>query len=125
MLAWLCSAIVGVVLALAGASKIMNWQGWLRSARSQHVWKVVAYALPVLELVLGALLIVMWTSAPVLGVSTLLLLVFTVYLGVQIAAKNTTPCACFGVASTRPSSWRDVWRNIALLALLFLSAAVQ
>ena len=49
-----CAAIVGATLALAGAGKVMSWNQWLANARRQHLWKIVAVALPVLELVLGA-----------------------------------------------------------------------
>lgn len=125
MIAWLCAAVVGVVFALAGASKIMDWNSWFSSARSQGLWKVVALVLPGLELLLGALLVVAPSMPEVLGISTLLLLIFTVYLGARVATKSTTPCACFGARVSRPPSWRDILRNVVLIALLFVSAALQ
>lgn len=118
-----CAAIVGATLALAGAGKVMSWNQWLANARRQHLWKTVALALPVLELVLGAALVVLKPTPTILGLATLLLVVFTSFLAMQVLTKSQVPCACFGVNVNRPPSWRDVMRNLALIALLFTSAA--
>jgi hypothetical protein len=118
-----CAAIVGATLALAGAGKVMSWNQWLANARRQHLWKIVAVALPVLELVLGAALVVLQPTPTILGLATLLLVVFTSFLAMQVLTKSQVPCACFGAHVNRPPSWRDVMRNLALIALLFTSAA--
>jgi prepilin signal peptidase PulO-like enzyme (type II secretory pathway) len=83
----------------------------------------VAVALPVLELVLGAALVVLKPAPTILGLATLLLVVFTSFLAMQVLTKSQVPCACFGVKVNRPPSRRDVMRNLALIALLFTSAA--
>jgi hypothetical protein len=118
-----CAAIVGATLALAGASKVMSWNQWLTNARRQHLWKAVAVTLPVLELVLGAALVVLKPTPTILGLATLLLVVFTSFLAMQVLTKSQVPCACFGANVNRPPSRRDVMRNLALIALLFTSAA--
>ena len=118
-----CAAIVGATLALAGAGKVMSWNQWLTNARRQHLWKAVAVTLPVLELVLGAALVVLQPTPTILGLATLLLVVFTSFLAMQVLTKSQVPCACFGANVNRPPSWRDVMRNLALIALLFTSAA--
>jgi hypothetical protein len=41
----------------------------------------------------------------------------------QVLTKSQVPCACFGANVNRPPSRRDVMRNLALIALLFTSAA--
>lgn len=125
MIARLCAAIVGSIIAVAGATKLTDFQQWRLDARAQHVWPFVALVLPPIELLLGALLIVLAPSALVLGSATLLLLVFTAFLLAQIASKSAVPCACFGSKSKRPPSLRDVLRNVAMMALLFVAAAVQ
>lgn len=125
MLAHLLAACVGVVIAVAGAIKLVNRAQWQQDARAQHLWPVVVHGLPVAELVIGALLIALTPSAPVLGIATLLLLIFTAFLVAQIATKSQVPCACFGSRSRRPPSGRDVLRNLALLLLLFISAALS
>ena len=70
-----CAAVVGATLALAGAGKFTSWNQWLSNARRQHLWKVVAIALPAIELVLGAALLVLKPASIVLGLATLLLVV--------------------------------------------------
>ena len=125
MIARLCAAIVGALIAVAGASKITDYKQWLIDAQAQHVWPVIARVLPPLELLLGALLVVLEPNPSVLGAATLLILVFTAFLIAQIASKSSVPCACFGSKSKRPPSARGVARNIAMMALLFVAAALQ
>lgn len=125
MLARLLAAGVGVVILFAGATKITGREEWKRQATAQSLWPVVVVTLPLAELVIGALLIVLKPHVLVLGVATLLLLIFTTYLFVMVATKSTVPCACFGARVTRPPSWRDIFRNVGLLLALFVSAAVS
>jgi hypothetical protein len=125
LLARLCAAIVGAVLAYAGANKVTAFDQWRQDAKRQNVPAPIANALPVLELVLGAALVVLKPAPIILGLATLLLLVFTVYLSAQVIGKSRVPCSCFGARVVRPPSWRDVVRNIALIALLFASAILS
>jgi hypothetical protein len=62
-------------------------------------------------------------SALALGLATLLLVVFTSFLALQVITKSQVPCACFGAHVNRPPSWRDVLRNLGLIALMFIAAA--
>lgn len=125
MIARICTAIVGALIAVAGATKVTDYKQWLADARAQHVWPAVAAVLPPIELLIGALLIVLAPHPAILGTATLLLLVFTAFLAAQIASKSVVPCACFGSKSKRPPSGRDVLRNIAMMAMLFIAAALQ
>lgn len=125
MISRICAALVGALIAVAGASKITDYKQWLADAKAQHVWPIVAKLLPPIELLVGALLVVLKPNPAVLGTATLLLLVFTAFLVAQIASKSVVPCACFGSKSKRPPSGRDVLRNIAMMALLFIAAALQ
>lgn len=125
MIPRLCAALVGVVLAFAGANKITAWKQWREDAHRQSVPKLIAIGLPGVELLIGASLVVLEPQPLTLGIATLLLLIFTVYLAVQIAGKSVVPCACFGARSVRPPAWRDVARNIALMSFLFLAAGLS
>lgn len=125
MTARVLAAVVGVVVALAGAMKLVDRRRWLEDAARQRLWPWVAQVVPVVELALGAALIVLSPSPAVLGATTLLILVFTAFLLAQVAAGSQVPCACFGARSSRPPSMRDVARNIGLMALLFASAALS
>lgn len=122
MLARLCAAIVGAVLAYAGANKVTTFRQWQQDAKRQNVPALIANVLPILELAIGAALVVLKPQPAVLGLATLLLLVFTVYLSAQVIGKSQVPCACFGARVVRAPSWRDVARNFVLIALLFASA---
>ena len=119
------AAAVGSVLALAGANKVTAWQQWRENATRQHLWTAVAFAVPMLELVLGAALIVLMPTPVTLGLATLLLVVFTSFLAVQVLVKSEVPCACFGARSNKPPTRRDVVRNLLMIAVLFLSAALS
>jgi len=125
LLARLCAAIVGAVLAYAGANKITAFRQWQQDAKRQNVPALIANVLPLLELAIGAALAVLKPQPAVLGFATLLLLVFTVYLSAQVIGKSQVPCACFGARVVRAPSWRDVVRNLILIALLFTSAALS
>lgn len=124
MISRLLAGLVGVVILFAGASKLTGFNQWKADARSQGLWPVVAYALPVIELIIGALLIVLAPTPLVLGLATLLVLIFTVYLVVLVASGSTVPCACFGAKFSRPPSGRDILRNCVMLIALFVSAAL-
>ena len=62
----ICAAVVGATLALAGAGKVTSWNLWRANARQQHLWTAIAVAVPVLELVLGAALLVLKPTALIL-----------------------------------------------------------
>lgn len=125
MFAHVLAGAVGALLAFAGAQKVTGWSAWMSTARRQSVWAPVAAVVPMLELLLGACMVVLPPSSGVMGAATLLLLVFTVFLVVQVATRSTVPCACFGARSSRPPSWTDVARNVAMIAALVVAAAVS
>ena len=75
--------------------------------------------LPWSEIALGALLVVHvgmpWTA----WAAVLLLAAFTLWL----LTHRGVPCACFGAWSRRPAGWREVARNIVLIALSLVAIA--
>ena len=86
--------------------------------------RVVAYALPVIELALALALVAAWSSAWPAWLAVGLLGLFTVF--VVRAAVRHTPCPCFGAASdATPAGPLTVLRNGALLALAVLATAVH
>ena len=121
----LLAGAVGAAFAWAGANKVTNPGQWRAAARAQGLPVAVAVVVPSVELVLGVCLVVLPPFAPVYGLATLLLLIFTVFLAVQVASGSTVPCACFGVRSVRAPGWRDVARNAGMIAALFLAAALN
>jgi hypothetical protein len=121
----LLAGAVGVAFAWAGANKVTAPAQWRAAARAQGLPRPVQLVVPPTELVLGVCLVVLPPFAPVYGLSTLLLLVFTVFLAVQVATGSEVPCACFGTRSVRAPGWADVLRNISMMAALFLAAALN
>ena len=121
----LAAAIVGAVLCWAGASKLAGRVAWAASAARQGLARPLIVALPWGELALGAVLVGARPMVWSLAAATVLLLVFTAYLVVQIGRGSKEPCACFGNGVSRPPRWIDVLRNTALIAALFLAAATR
>ena len=123
MIARVLAGAVGAVVAYAGANKVTDRESWLAAVRAQGLPKPVAHLVPPAELILGVCLVVLPVNPAVLGLTTLLLLVFTVFLAAQIAGKSTVPCACFGARTARAPRTADVARNVMMMAAL-LGAAV-
>ncbi len=119
------AAIVGAAVAWAGAQKLTALGTWLAAARAQSLPRAVALVVPPVELLLGASLVVTEPAAVTLGAVTALLLVFTVFLAVQVSAGSTVPCACFGTRASRPPSGRDIARNVLMIAALVAAAALS
>jgi hypothetical protein len=124
MLARIAAGVVGAIFLLAGASKAVNITQWKIDAKAQGVRGSIAICIPVVELLLGACLVALPVSAVVLGLSTTMLLVFTAFLVAQIKTSSDVPCACFGAFLRRVPSWRDVVRNLLMIAFLFFAAAM-
>lgn len=118
----LLSAAVGAIVAFAGANKVTGRAQWRSAYAAQSVPRPVGESVPFLELLLGVSLVVLPLNPVVLGATTFLLVVFTVFLTGQIIGKSTVPCACFGVRSMRPPRWADVGRNLVLIAALTAAA---
>lgn len=120
----LLAAAVGAVVAFAGANKVTGRAQWRAAYAAQSVPRAVGEAVPFIELLLGVCLVVLPLNPLVLGATTFLLVVFTVFLTGQIIGKSTVPCACFGARSTRPPSWPDVVRNLVFIAALSAAAVL-
>lgn len=119
----LCAGAVGAVFAVAAASKFLEWRGWRTDATALGVPAVIAACVPPTEIALGVALIAAPVNVVVLGIATAVLLVFTTFVAVSVMAGRQAPCACFGARSRRTMSWRDVARNVSLIALLVIAAS--
>ena len=112
----IAGVVAGGVVAVAGATKLVARDVWAASARGMDVPPVAVVALPWLECVLGAAVVariaIPWSGLVLVG----LLAIFTVWLLKQVRTASPPVCACFGSFSTRPVSWRDVLRNVGLIA---------
>lgn len=116
-LAVIAGLVVGGAFVVAGASKLAAGRAWIAQAAGMHVPVPVARIVPVVELVVGALLVVQvwrpWPAVAALG----LLIAFTALIGAHLAAGRHPPCACFGAWSAKPLGPTHLLRNGVLIAL--------
>ena len=124
---WLGTAarlVLGVVWIWAAWSKMRNPLGFVQAVRAYDAtpeWlsKAIGYGLPVLELCIGALLIVGVVVRLAAIVSTALFAVFLVGV-LQAAARGIkVECGCFGGGGTTTSTTYtlDVLRDVGLVVL--------
>lgn len=113
--------VVGAAFVVAGASKLVVGDDWLRQAADLGAPRAVALPLPWIEIVLGAVLVVGFVEPVALAVAAVLLVAFTVLLVANFRSGRRPPCACFGAWSASPIGWRHVARNLTLLALTALA----
>lgn len=115
------AAVLAIVLTWAGSAKLRDREGTLSGFRALGVPapRVLAIAVPFLELVTAVLLIALPRIG---GPATLVTLAaFSLFLAVRIRAGATAGCGCFGSARERPPSVVELVRN-AGLAVLALAA---
>ena len=120
---WLLAAVVGVVFVFAGVQKMTSWSTWTSDAAAQRVPSSIAMVVPVVEVVLGVTLIALRLTKVVIVIACAVLLAFTAHLVARIRRGDNVPCGCFGSTRRVPPSWRDVWRNVALMVCLMVSLA--
>lgn len=115
------AVVLAAVLLRAAAAKLARPREAVRSFRALGLPApaALARAVPAAELVLSVALL----AAPRAGgAGTLALLAaFSAVLGRAVRTGVTTPCACFGAATTDPASGVEIVRN-GLLALLAAAA---
>jgi uncharacterized membrane protein YphA (DoxX/SURF4 family) len=116
--------VVGGVLLVAGALKVTNLGASALAVRAYQLLPYdlagyVGYGLPVLEIIIGLLLIVgLFTRAASL-VAGLLMLAFVIGISWAWAKGLSIDCGCFGgggeIASARTAYPLELTRDVALL----------
>jgi len=109
--------VLGVLFIGAGVAKVMIGAAWPAQAQRLGTPRVVAVAVPWLEIAVGAAVAVRLASPWSAVAAVALLVAFTALLVARLASGDHPPCACFGSWSTRPLSWWHVARNGAMAAL--------
>jgi hypothetical protein len=120
-------ALVGLIFVQAAVGKIRHWailEGVLRNYRilPPFLAQPAAVLLPMLELAVGALLLVHpGFLGALLGAG--LLLAFAIAMGVNIVRGRTEiDCGCFQSDLRQTLDWRLVGRNLVLSFLLIVPA---
>jgi hypothetical protein len=111
--------LVGIVLLLAGASKLINRTDAVRAVEAYGILpralaQFVGRALPPFELLIAACLLSGFLVGLAMPAALLLLLLFSVAQTIVLARGQEVPCGCFGSSSLDPVRWMNVIRNIAL-----------
>ncbi|MFS8616924.1 MAG: MauE/DoxX family redox-associated membrane protein [Solitalea sp.] len=84
----------------------------------EGITPLLAYAIPLLEIGVAAMLIIPRTRQVGMRLSCMLMIVFTVYLLYMVLFARVKTCHCGGVVSKL--SWEEhIWFNLALIALGF------
>jgi uncharacterized membrane protein YphA (DoxX/SURF4 family) len=125
---WLSTAmrlVLGVVLLVAGAAKVIDPQASVAAVRAYELLPgglvtVVGWGLPFLELVLGGLLLAGIAVRPAALATAVLLAVFVAAVASAAARGLSIDCGCFGGGGPVPPGQtaygREIARDLALLA---------
>ena len=135
VLAWLSTTgrlLLGVVWLVAGASKITDLDASVRAVRAYRLLpetaaQVVGAGLPLVELLLGVLLVVGAGVRAAAVVSAVLMLAFVVGITSAWARGLRIDCGCFGSggelgAGQDPTYGLELARDAALLVVAVLLA---
>lgn len=104
------------VFGVAGVTKVLDQRGTREAVKNfgapQSLAPALAILLPAVELSIAAGLLVgatAWTSALA---ALLLLCLFIIAIGVNLARGETHDCHCFGQLYSRPLGWSTLVRNV-------------
>jgi uncharacterized membrane protein YphA (DoxX/SURF4 family) len=118
----LAAVVVGVAFVAAGVFKLADGPAWPRQAADMGVGRSIAVVVPWVEIVIGAVLAAQLLEPWPAIAAVLLLVAFTVVIGLRLRDGSRPPCACFGSRSQRPLGAYHVARNVGLLVLAVIAA---
>ena len=109
------------VFVVAGAAKLADRDGSARAlvefGLPQALARLGGVVLPWTELLVGLSLLLATTAWYGAVAALLLLLVFNVAIGLNLARGRTPDCHCFGQLHSAPAGWPTLARNVALAAI--------
>ncbi|MEB2777320.1 hypothetical protein SYJ56_18545 [Algoriphagus sp. D3-2-R+10] len=117
----LCSFLLIVILVYSGLDKLISWDESRNAFHNQtfpdELAEVLAYAVPIVELLIASLLLFSVTRWWGFLSSILLLTVFTTYVGlIWVGAFPRVPCNCAGIMESL--GWAEhFWMNLGLIGL--------
>ncbi|MEB2782176.1 DoxX family membrane protein [Algoriphagus sp. C2-6-M1] len=119
----LCSFLLMVMLVYTGLDKLISWDESRKAFHNQtfpaELAEVLAYAVPISELLIALLLLFSVTRWWGFLSSILLLTVFTTYVGlIWVEAFPRVPCNCAGLLQSLG------WAEHFMLNLLFISLGI-
>ena len=116
------AVVVGVAFVAAGVFKLADGPAWPRQAADMGVGRSIALVVPWVEIVIGAVLAAQLLEPWAAIAAALMLVAFTVVIGLRLLDGSRPPCACFGSRSKRPLGAYHLLRNVGLLVLAVVAA---
>lgn len=122
--------VAGLALLGSAASKLNDPQRFAGIVRAYRLLPgplagLVAVALPLAELVIGAALLLRMETKPVALAAAALLMIFAVAIGINVLRGRTgISCGCFLSERASRLSWPLVGRNLAAAAALSASTTI-
>jgi len=85
---------------------------------------IVAWAIPIIEIIISIILIIPSARKTGLQASFLLMTTFTLYLTYMVFSGSKLPCHCGGVISTM--TWQQhIWFNLAFVTLAIFGITIS
>lgn len=117
-----------ILFMYTAASKILTVKSFASTlAKSPLIGSynmIVAYAIPIVEIIISIVLIFPFIRKAGLYASFLLMTVFTAYLAYMVLSGNKLPCHCGGVISTM--TWQQhIWFNLGFVALAIIGLTIN
>lgn len=117
------AVLLGAVFLAAGTLKLRD-PSWRDAARRMGAPPLVSRPLPLVEIVLGALLVVGVAPLVVRGAAAVLLAGFVAVLVRAVRSDDPPVCACFGRWSARPVDAVSLARTMLLWAAALIAFAL-
>lgn len=120
--------VLGLVLLVAGSSKLLALDRFNRVVRSYALLPELAIApitlaLPVAELLLAVALLGGWSSRLAATCAVVLLVLFATAIAANVLRRNTIDCGCGGWQGPTTVGWPLVARNVILISAAVAVAA--
>ena len=121
---------LSAIFGIAGVTKLIDPPGTREAVKNfgspEPLAPALAIALPIVELAIAAGLLFTSTTRVSAGAALIVLTMFVVAIGVNLARGRTHDCHCFGQLYSRPLGWPTLVRNVifALGAVVVLWQSV-
>jgi uncharacterized membrane protein YphA (DoxX/SURF4 family) len=122
-IATLIGRTAGIIFIYAAINKLISIQLFAKTVKAlpylpQSLYSVIIYGVPILEFIVGALLVIGGFSQYV-GLVAICLLMSFCFIAFTVINKNINiSCACFGELATAPLSIKTIRRNLLLILLI-------
>jgi uncharacterized membrane protein YphA (DoxX/SURF4 family) len=120
--------VLGGLLVLAGVTKLTDRLAFRQAVAEYQVLPAAlerpfAMALPYIEVVLGALLLLGLGTTAVAALAAPLFASFGIAIGINLARGRSFNCHCFGSVQSDPIGWGALLRSLALVIAAVVVAA--